>query len=323
MEPALSNEEQTASIVQPSRTEAFERNRLALFARHGCEAESRWVADRRGRSTNLLVRGGGAYPTVLVHGGLSQAGEWAPLAGMLPGHLVIPDRPGCGLTYPADYRRVDYRDAAADWLLDLLAAVGAHQVDLVGNSMGGFFSIAFALAHPERVRRLVLVGAPAGLDREIPLPMRLWGNPIIGPLLTRAGLTAPSDPEVLRKRVFARLLVADPEAVPRDVLELAVAAGALPGAQRSGHAMLRAVTTLRGWRGGLMMRDALAGLGVSTQFLWGEADAFAAPSSGREMVARMPDASIEVIAETGHLPHLERPDIVAAAIARIGERDAA
>ncbi|MGH2805260.1 MAG: alpha/beta fold hydrolase, partial [Thermoleophilaceae bacterium] len=73
------------------------------------------------------------------------------------------------MSYPIDYREVDYRGAAAEWLLDLLDAIDADQVDLVGNSMGGFFSMAFAIAHPHRVRRLVLVGAPAGLDRDLPL----------------------------------------------------------------------------------------------------------------------------------------------------------
>jgi pimeloyl-ACP methyl ester carboxylesterase len=298
--------------------EAFERDRLALFARYGCEAESRRVGDRE-RLTNLLVRGAGAHPTVLLHGGLSQSGEWAPLAGKLPGHVVIPDRPGCGLSYPVDYRGVDYRKAAADWLSDLLDEIDAEQVDLVGNSMGGFFSIAFAVAHPDRVRRLVLVGAPAGLDRQLPLFIRLWGNPVIGPLLVKAGMTAPRDGEVLRDRVFARLLVAHPEEVPLDILELAVVAQALPGVERSSYSMLRAVTTLRGWRRELIMRDALASLRVPTRFLWGDADAFAPPSSGGEMVARMPDAAIEVIPDTGHLPHLERPDAVANAIVGLGE----
>jgi len=38
----------------------------------------------------------------------------------------------------------------------------------------------FALANPERVRRLVLSGAPAGLDRRLPFAVRLMGNPLIG-----------------------------------------------------------------------------------------------------------------------------------------------
>lgn len=292
----------------------FERKRLALFARNGFEGDSRWVEDREGRRTYLIGRGQGPSPMVLVHGGLSEAAEWSPLAGRVPGHVIIPDRPGCGLSYPIDYRGVDYRAAAADWLLDLVDGIGANQVDLVGNSMGGFFSIAFAIAHPERVRRLVLVGAPAGLDRRLPLFPRLWGNPIIGPLITKMKIT---EPETLRKRVVARLLVARPDQVPLDLLEIMVAAATIPGVDRAAYTLLRRVTTLRGLRPELMLRDDLARLAVPTLFLWGDADAFAPPSSGREMVARMSDARIEVIPGAGHLAWLDQADTVAAAISEL------
>ena len=152
----------------------------------------------------MISRGDGPCPPVPGHGGLSHAGDWLPLAGLLPGYVVIPDRPGCGLSYRIDYRSVDYRRAAADWILDLATSIEAERIDLVGNSMGGYFAMAFAIAHPERVRRLVLVGAPVGLDRgEIPLILRLMGNPIIGPLVVRMRIT---DPEVWRSQVFGGLV---------------------------------------------------------------------------------------------------------------------
>jgi len=297
----------------PSTSEAFERQRLELFRRYGFEAESRRVADREGRRTYLLGRGHEGRPVVLVHGGLSQASQWAPVAGRIPGAVVIPDRPGCGLSYPIDYRGVDYRNAAAEWLLDLVTGIDADEIDLVGNSMGGFFSVAFALAHPARVRRLVLVGAPAGLDRPLPLFLRLWGSPITGPLIRRMKI---SDTETLRKRVYAPLLVSHPEEVPLELLEMDLAAGELAGVNWSAYTMLRAVTTLGGFRRTLMLRDELARFPVPTHFLWGDADAFAPPSSGEDIAARMPKAAIEVIPDTGHLPHVERPDTVAAAINR-------
>ena len=190
--------------------DSFERDRLAVFTGHGFYGESRWVTDRQGRRTYLVGRGHGHPPTVLIHGGLSQAGEWSLLAGRLPGHVLIPDRPGCGLSYRIDYRTVaDYRKAATDWLLDLANGIGADQLDLVGSSMGGFFSIAFATAHPDRVRRLVLVGYPAGLGREVPLFVRLWGNPITGPVI---GKHMPTDPEILNRHGFRAVFI--PAAAP-------------------------------------------------------------------------------------------------------------
>lgn len=292
--------------------DSFERRRRELFARQGLAAEGRWIADRQGRRTYVLDRGEGECPTILIHGGLSHAGEWARLAGNMPGHVMIPDRPGCGLSYSIDYRRVDFRQSAAAWLLELLDAIGAAEVDLVGNSMGGFFSIAFALAHPERVRRIALVGAPAGLDRPIPFFLRLWGNPVSGALIRRLAIT---DPEVLRERVYGRILVAHPEDVPVEMLELDVANSELPGVDLSAYSLLRAGTTLRGIRKHLLVRDELAGLDVPSLFLWGESDAFAPPESGAEIAARMSNARFERLPDTGHLPHVERPETVAAAVA--------
>lgn len=292
----------------------FERKRLQLFSDNGFAGDSRRVTDRDGRSTYLIDGGDGPRPTILLHGGLSEASGWSLLAGQMPGHLIIPDRPGCGLSYRINYRRVDYRMAAADWLLDSIDELDADQVDLIGSSMGGFFAMAFATTHPDRVRRLVLVGAPAGLDRYIPLFPRLWGNSIIGPGVGKLVATMKST-EVLRSRVFP-MLVAHPENLSLGFLQVALAAQKLPGAGVAAHTMLRSVLTMRGWRRQLMMRDDLAKLPVPTLFIWGDKDAFAPPSSGEDMVARMANAKIEIISDAGHLPHLDRPADVAAIITR-------
>ncbi len=292
--------------------QTFERKRLQLFRDNDFAGDSQRVTDRDGRSTYLIGRGEGQRPTILLHGGLSEASIWCLLAGRIPGHVVVPDRPGCGLSYRIDYRRIDYRMAAADWLLDLVDGLDADQVDLVASSMGGFFAMTFATRHPDRVRRLVLVGAPAGLDTEIPFFPRLWGNPIIGSVIGKL-VAKTKSPEAMRKRVFP-LLVAHPENLPREFIEIALAAQKLPGAGVAAHTMLRSVLTMRGWRRHLMMRDDLAKLPVPTLFVWGDKDAFAPPSSGEDMVARMANAKFEIIEDAGHLPYLDQPAAIAAII---------
>lgn len=288
----------------------FEQERLALLARHGFQGASHWVADREGRRTYLIARGDGPCPTVLIHGGMSEASEWSLLAGRLPGHIMILDRPGCGLSYSIDYGRVDnFRHAAAAWLSELIDAFGCDQVNLVGNSMGGYFAMAFAMAHPERVRRLVQVGAPPGFDRKtVPLFIRLLGNPIVGPVL---GKMTTTNPETFRKRVLSNL-VAHPEAVPTELITIMMAAETIPGASRASRTMLRAWFTLRGTRPHMMIREDIARLAVPTLFMWGESDSFVPPAIGREVAGTMPDASIDVISGVGHVPYLEKPDVIAA-----------
>ncbi len=290
----------------------FERKRLQLFRDNGFAGEGRRVADRNGRETYLIARDDGQRPTILVHGGLSEASKWFRLAALLPGRVIIADRPGCGLSYRIDYRGLDFRKEAADWLLDLADGLDADQVDLVGCSIGGFFAMAFATRHPDRVRRLALAGAPAGLDVELPLFPRLWGNPIVGPVIGKL-VAKTKSPEDLRKRVFP-MLVAHPESLPLEFLEIGLAAQKLPGAGLAAHTMLRSVSTMRGWRRPLMMRDDLAKLPVPTLFAWGEKDVFAPPSSGADMVTRMANAKIEIVEDAGHLPFLDQPAAVAAII---------
>jgi pimeloyl-ACP methyl ester carboxylesterase len=75
------------------------------------------------------------------------------------------------MTYPIDHRTVDFREASARWLGVVLDGLQLEEVDLVGVSVGGFVAAAFVFEQPERVNRLVLVGALMGLRRELPLPL--------------------------------------------------------------------------------------------------------------------------------------------------------
>ncbi len=60
-----------------------------------------------------------------------------------------------------------------------LDALGLQRAVLVGNSMGGLFSIWFALEHPERVAGIVLPGTPAvTLETTAPKPMRMMSLPV-------------------------------------------------------------------------------------------------------------------------------------------------
>ncbi len=291
---------------------AFEHDRLELFRKNGFEGESRTLRDAAGRTTYAILRGRSTCPTVLVHGGLADASVWSLMAGQLGGAVVIPDRPGHGLSSGIDYSGVDFKQSAVDWLLHVLDDLGAEQADLVGNSMGGFFSMAFAIAHPRRVRRLVLAGAPAGLDRQLPLFLRLWGRPVIGHLISSMKI---SDPEVMRQRVMTGLC-ARPEAIPLDALQIAATASSKPGWGRMAQSLLHAATDIGGWRRELAMREPMLKLAVPTLFAWGDADSFAPPSSGEELAQRMPDARVEVIPGGGHLVQLDEPRALAESIQR-------
>jgi pimeloyl-ACP methyl ester carboxylesterase len=290
--------------------EQFGQLRRAAFARRGFAGEGRRIPDRAGRQSYALAAGDGPRPTVLVHGGVGFTIEWAQIAARLDGPVVIPDRPGFGLSDPHDYHRAGFRADAANWLLELTDGLGAQQIDLVGGSMGGFFAIAFAAAHPGRVRRLILTGSPGGLFRRIGLFLQLWATPGTGALISHIKFR---DAETLRKRMFGSYLV-HPDRLPADLLEVALAGINLPGTAEANRAILRAVATLRGWRPEMRLDDALAALDVPTLFAWGAKDQVARADVARDLARRMRDAQLTVIEDAGHIPHIDQPDAVAAAI---------
>jgi hypothetical protein len=114
----------------------FELQRLSMFERFGLRAQSRWAVDALGRRIYVAERAGTGRPVVLIHGRLSPGGDWCLMAGRLPGHIVIPRRPGWDLTYRIDHRKVDFGEASDQWLGAVLDGLEFNEVDLASASAG-------------------------------------------------------------------------------------------------------------------------------------------------------------------------------------------
>ncbi|OIN92658.1 MAG: 2-hydroxy-6-oxo-2,4-heptadienoate hydrolase [Comamonadaceae bacterium CG1_02_60_18] len=135
-----------------------------------------------GFTTNYHDVGSGA-PVLLIHGSGPGVSAWANWRLLLPvlsqaRRVIAPDMRGFGFTE----RPANPADASAytmtAWVqqaVDLLDALKIEQADLVGNSFGGALALALAIAHPQRVRRLVLMGS-VGVPFEItPGLDAVWG----------------------------------------------------------------------------------------------------------------------------------------------------
>ena len=117
---------------------------------------------------HLSVSGDPSFPPVLwLHGsgpGVTALTNWERVLEDLAGdfHNLAPDLIGYGDSThpdPPPEGLKAFTDLRVDALVALLDRLGIDQVDLVGNSMGGIISLCFTLAHPHRVRRIVLMGA--------------------------------------------------------------------------------------------------------------------------------------------------------------------
>jgi 2-hydroxymuconate-semialdehyde hydrolase len=122
---------------------------------------------------------GQGFPVLMIHGSGPGVSAWANWRLVIPElaqsqRVIAPDMVGFGFTErPAGF--VYGMDAWVQQAVDFLDALGIAQADLVGNSFGGGLSLALAIRHPHRVRRLVLMGA-AGVDFPItPGLDAVWG----------------------------------------------------------------------------------------------------------------------------------------------------
>ena len=131
-----------------------------------------------GIATNLHDLGSG-FPVLLIHGsgpGVSAYANWRLVMPELAkqARVIAPDMVGFGFTE----RRAGQAYNMDVWVaqaIGVLDALGIEQADLVGNSFGGALVLALTIRHPQRVRRLVLmgsVGVPFNLTEGLD---RVWG----------------------------------------------------------------------------------------------------------------------------------------------------
>jgi pimeloyl-ACP methyl ester carboxylesterase len=266
--------------------------RAALEARYLDPAAT--LAPLLGTPVHRRIDGAAGAPTVvMLHGFGASLLSWADWADALAAsHRVIRlDLPGAGLSPPDSTG--DYSDARAIALvLALMDEAGVDQADLIGHSMGGRIAWRLAAAHPERVRRLVLIapdgfaspGFDYGKPPEVPATLALmrWFLP--------------------RSAIRANLAVAyaDPARMTEDAVTQA-------------HDMLRApgarAALLERMRQTILTdpRPDLTRITAPTLLIWGEADAMIPVTNARDYLAALPRAQLLALPGLGHLPQVEDP----------------
>lgn len=194
----------------PAAEDRFLRAQDRLLAGNGNSVHSRFVQIAEPRLRVQVLEGGRGEPVLLLHGGDGVAAQWEPLLSRLSSgfNIYAPDRPGCGLTEMFTYRDVPLREHAVNFVRSTMDALGLESANVVGNSMGGYFALVFALAHPEWVKRLVTVGEPAGSSATIPPGNRLLAmrglNGLMYATVMKPGASSTYEG-------FKRILVAHPE----------------------------------------------------------------------------------------------------------------
>jgi pimeloyl-ACP methyl ester carboxylesterase len=300
--------------MEPELDRELKKAQAALLARFAPDTRVRRIRWSQGE-TQLFELGTGA-PLLYVHGGLGGAYEVVPiLAALAENHRVLAiDRPGHGLADPFDYRGVDLLDHARTFLGDILDALELPSVDVMANSLGGLWAVVFAIGAPNRVSRLLLVGAPVGLKRKVPRQLLPLGLPLIGQKLGRYVFSnATRDGS---RKFWGQVIVKHPERVDDLVLDYDVA-----NMRRNVESMLGLVSRIAsarrlGYRRELVLGERWRDLTTPTLLIWGEFDAFGSPEEGQALVAKNPNLRLVRIAGAGHNLWFDDPESVVAEIER-------
>jgi pimeloyl-ACP methyl ester carboxylesterase len=272
-------------------------------------AVEKWDVEVEGLPIRYLTVGTGP-PLVLLHGAGDNTLDWRWVMPHLAAthRVYAPDLPGS----PDSARpTVDYSPVFFErFLAAFVDALEIGPATFVGNSFGGLIALRLALSEPARVTALILVDS-AGLGRAV--------NPAFTsvnvPGLSEAAIPFWRTPVGAYQRAWGRtvlLFAHPPGTVPREWLAEQCRLALSPGYLQAHLTVLRAQVDLGGQREVLV--DQLPLLKIPTLVVWGMRDRVFPESQAREAVACLPEGSLALIPDCGHMPHVECPDLFLAAL---------
>ncbi len=244
-------------------------------------------------------------PVLLLHGIASANILAAPLLPYLTHRRVVAiDWPGHGLSDTNVLAKsIDLRAHVYSVIDSALDALGVDQVDIVGHSLGGQFSLYSALDNPARIRRVALLGAPgASLAGVSPVPaMRVLALPRVGPKL----LSIP-----MSDRAFQRNndLMLGAGALSEVEPELVTALRSIADRTTNAASIASYFRALIRWS--VRSEVQLTGVDLSriqqkVLMVWGDGDVFLTPAAAATSIVAIPDNRLVSITGAGHAPWLQ------------------
>lgn len=226
-----------------------------------------------------IMRKGQGHPLLFLHGA-SGAANWLPFMDMLAKNydVIVPEHPGFGGSETPEW--LDTVGDLAHFYRDLIDHLGLSAVHLVGTSLGGWIAAELATFTCEKIKSLTLV-APAGIT-------------VPG---VRKGDMFMWSPEELSSKLFHNQELA--RSVPQPTSEEAV------------MVMLknRLMTAKLGWSPRMHnphLRKWLHRISAPTLIIWGDDDQLLPAAYGPAYRDLIPASSLHIIAQCGHLPHVEK-----------------
>lgn len=239
-----------------------------------------------GVAIHYLEAGSGPN-VVLLHGLGGDASGWAKTIDALSGkfHVFVPDQVGFG---KSGKPLIQYRvGTLVDFLDGFYKAVGIQRATVIGNSLGGWVTAAFALAHPEEVERVVLVDAAGFRDSVDPKVARELDSS------TRENIV-----RTMKLAFYTQAIAEDTEEIDTLFTEKMTS-----GDGYTIHSFIESFS-----RGEDVLDGKASGIKQPTLIVWGKQDGLIAISTGERYKREIAGSQLVVIDKCGHIPQIERPE---------------
>lgn len=311
----MSEQEMAMATASPKTTEPagfaeFRRAERDLWDHYDLQPEERLVSLDDERVVRIHEIGDGE-PVLFVHGSGGSGVCFAPLVKELVPtfRCILMDRPGLTLSSPIDYSAGEFGMIVARFQEELLTSLGINRAHVIGGSIGGLYALRLALSYPDRVGNIVLLGALPAEGGTPPRFLRLLRSPL-GQIMIRI----PQRPQMLRKQLegLGHKKSLDRGVIPDEYINMKAAESRYTNASRYERELVRRVFARKGFQPGITLsKSELDAIQAPTLMIYGNDEPFAKERYS-EFMASLPNGSISVIPDSGHLSWYDHPEEVSA-----------
>jgi len=232
---------------------------------------------------------------MLIHGsgpGVTAYANWRFTMPVLADKLrvIAPDMVGFGYTDRPDDIKYNM-DTWVQQTLDLLDALSIDKTNIVGNSFGGALALAFAIKYPQRVNKLVLMGA-VGVDFDLTLGLdKVWGY----------------TPSIENMKELLDIFAYDRSIVSDELAELRYKASIRPGFQESFSSMFPAPR--QRWVESMESKEEdIKNIKHDTLVIHGREDKVIPPQNSIKLHHLIKKSQLHMFGECGHWTQIEHKD---------------
>lgn len=293
---------------------AYREAELRLWRHYGVETKEHVVELSTLGSTIRIQEVGSGEPALFLHGSPTSGTTFAPLVASLDDfRCLVPDLPPGGLSAFAITRH-NVASVPDHLVTDTLDAMGVDRAHLVASSSGSAFAMAAAVRAHGRVRGIVHLGAP-GLVEGIAMSAGEKAMLMPGVWRLLAALTPRRRMQVSMLRSIGHGRSIDTGRIPEPYRAWYDALLTETGTYAE---QMRVLPAFKG-RGldydpALTLGDEDLSRQGPTLGIWGADERLASEDDARGLVDRIPGATLELVADAGHLPWLDAPGHVAASV---------